>query len=398
MEVIKDKKSHKQQLELKQKIQSEKQRMEREQDIHVPYHRPKQYSLKEFLSRKHINKPWEKPRDEQNQMMTTMMSIKLETQNIEEFAQKIKEREEEALGFFRSESESDGDDDMNGDKENVSANPVVASEDSKVMPEVAQVVEAANIQMEEKNENCDAEAENLQTTHDGVEDLPVKGTEPPAEAKNPEDLELDRLREKYKDSPTPRDVKDAPKWTCRTLDEMGSKDSFIDLGTGVIYKKQLTGPEMLFQRYLKSVQKPKIQQGVSLKQEVEPDRHRPGVARGKLQENLLSQITQLRLGKMEERMKKKVAEELEPDDKEECEMSEDEADEVDGDDESEECEEEEEPEEFDVKEKRKKSKGAGGQFLDEEVRTLRDVHGKFSGNLGWNIKVLRRTFITRNFS
>lgn len=33
-------------------IQSESQRMAREANIRVPYHRPKQYSLKEFLSRR----------------------------------------------------------------------------------------------------------------------------------------------------------------------------------------------------------------------------------------------------------------------------------------------------------------------------------------------------------
>ena len=38
-------------------IQSESQRMAREAEIRVPYHRPKQYSLKEFLNRKTINKP-----------------------------------------------------------------------------------------------------------------------------------------------------------------------------------------------------------------------------------------------------------------------------------------------------------------------------------------------------
>lgn len=33
-------------------IQSESQRMAREANIRVPYHRPKQYSLKQFLSRR----------------------------------------------------------------------------------------------------------------------------------------------------------------------------------------------------------------------------------------------------------------------------------------------------------------------------------------------------------
>lgn len=36
-------------------IQSESQRIAREANIRVPYHRPKQYSLKEFLSRRTDN-------------------------------------------------------------------------------------------------------------------------------------------------------------------------------------------------------------------------------------------------------------------------------------------------------------------------------------------------------
>lgn len=38
-------------------IQSESQRMARETNLSVPYHVPKKHSLKEFLSRRNINKP-----------------------------------------------------------------------------------------------------------------------------------------------------------------------------------------------------------------------------------------------------------------------------------------------------------------------------------------------------
>lgn len=37
---------------LKKEIQSESQRMTRERNISLPYHRPKQFTLKEFLSKR----------------------------------------------------------------------------------------------------------------------------------------------------------------------------------------------------------------------------------------------------------------------------------------------------------------------------------------------------------
>jgi len=40
-----------------QAIQSEQQRLQREATINVPYHQPKPRTLKEFLSRRTINKP-----------------------------------------------------------------------------------------------------------------------------------------------------------------------------------------------------------------------------------------------------------------------------------------------------------------------------------------------------
>lgn len=48
----KKKKKSKKELNDKLAIRSETQRLEREQTVHLPYHRPKQRSLREFLSRK----------------------------------------------------------------------------------------------------------------------------------------------------------------------------------------------------------------------------------------------------------------------------------------------------------------------------------------------------------
>lgn len=46
--------SAKQAMEQMHKINSESSRMLREKDVYLPYHRPKQISLKEFISKKNI--------------------------------------------------------------------------------------------------------------------------------------------------------------------------------------------------------------------------------------------------------------------------------------------------------------------------------------------------------
>lgn len=359
MDVIKEKMSHKQQEELKQKIQSEKQRMEREQDIHVPYHKPRQYTLQEFLARKSLKKPTlekgQKPR-------SAILELKKINENIEAFAQKMKEREEEAIAFFRSESESDGDEPCDN-KENVSTNQ--AESKDTTTPEEVQL-----------EENAPEEVVTLEESTD---------------AKPSEDPELDHLRKKYQNIPNLDEVEskpDVPAPTLKTLQEMGSKDFVIDLGSGTIQHRNLSGPEKLFQRYLKTVQKPKqkekvcmniltVENGrienqqieVKLDKQFETDQSRPGQARGKLKEALWSKIETRRNEEMRVKAEQMKTVEFEPEDKPEADAAEEAEDEECEEDEDDEeiAEEDEEMENEDRKEK-KKSKGSGATFLDNEVR------------------------------
>ncbi|XP_049283856.1 claspin-like [Anopheles funestus] len=92
-------------MEDRQIIQSESQRMAREKYIDVPYHRTKVFSFEEFRARKTICKP-NPMRDCTGSPMSSNMSIRMTTEQLEEFARKLEERELESQAFFKSESES----------------------------------------------------------------------------------------------------------------------------------------------------------------------------------------------------------------------------------------------------------------------------------------------------
>lgn len=434
MNVIKEKMSHSKQAELKQKIQSEKQRMIREEEIRVPYHKPKQMSLKEFLARKTINRPptMEQIKRGNYEGVSTIIAMKKVSENIEQFAQKMKEREEEAIEFFKSESESDSEElEGNENKENLDANPLNESEPSisaPVDPTVGQTDECerdqdetsfqpdkeilkpseTSLQVDAINEepmNQEEKVEpqddiNISFEKDQKETVSENIENPSEDDKN---AELDRLRLKYKDAsstiepnnePFPEksiDVK--PKFSLKTLDEMASNDCCIDLETGKIEPRKLTGPEMLFQRYMQTIQKPKqkdsvelnilsVENGklenqvieVKLNNEVELDHNRPGYSHELLKQKLRDQIVNKRIGEMKLKIKAEDdMKELEPEDKPDC-SDDKEAEEEDADDEEtdEEIYEEEEEEEEggESKDRKKKSKGASCGFLDEEVRQM----------------------------
>jgi hypothetical protein len=442
MEVIQEKMNHKKQTELKQEIQSEKQRMDREQEIRVPYHKPKQYSLKEFLARRTLNKPSiEKIKDGQ-QPVSSIIALKMSGEQLEKFAQKMKEREEEALEFFKSESESDEEQESEN-KENVSEN-ITMEEKAPVKSEVNTCETEVEGTLETFQEEKAEETGNEMKIDEDVEEIPAtevmdtsemertekvnetkKSEEPVNEPEEPvesaheteelvepvtemevsekiedktsDDPELDRLREKYKDTPVELDVNDVKPQisfpTLKTLNEMNSKNFTIDLETGSIQPRKLSGPEMLFQKYLKTVQKPKhkdtismniltVENGklenqkveVKLNKEIEMDTQRPGFSHEKLKENLRNKIVHKRLEEIKKKMVKVVPKEMEPEDKEDHDGAGDEFEESDGDFEGEDCGEEEESseeeEEIEVElteKRKKKAKENGCAFLDEEV-------------------------------
>lgn len=74
--------SAKEALENMKIIQSESQRMAREAYVDIPYHKPKQHSLKEFLSRKSVVRK-ELPRT--GAFKTTAATIKMSQEELEAY-------------------------------------------------------------------------------------------------------------------------------------------------------------------------------------------------------------------------------------------------------------------------------------------------------------------------
>lgn len=392
--------SHKQQLELKQKIQSEKQRMEREQEIRVPYHKPKQYSLKDFLARRTLSKPLLDGTKESQKPMSSMLKLKLVGQNIESFAQKMKEREEEALEFFKSDSDSDVEAMSIADEENMKTNEdtrLTKSFDKKeeeqqkivsVIPEFAGVPPFL-----EMNSIVPAQTAEIRIEIDLG--LPTVTNRSEQEIfYTPADSKMDELSDKFENKRREKDEKLRLTFpTLRTLDEMGSNNFVIDLESGSIQPRNLSGPEKLFQRYLKTIKKPKHKDSVcmniismengkienqkvefKLDREVEFDHNRPGISREKLKESIRHQIEVDRIVKMKEKILKRGPKELKPEDNDICKTVLEDSliayteeavkDQESGDDTEYEIEDEQEEE---TTEKHKKS---GFSFLDDEVAIL----------------------------
>ncbi|CAG9762014.1 unnamed protein product [Ceutorhynchus assimilis] len=87
-------------------IQSESQRMLRERNMSLPYHKPKAHSLKDFLARRpKLGQPLAN-------RAPPSVAIKMTTEQLEVISKQMQEREKQLKEFYKSESESDGE--LNG--------------------------------------------------------------------------------------------------------------------------------------------------------------------------------------------------------------------------------------------------------------------------------------------
>uniref|UniRef100_A0A1A9V8Y7 Claspin n=1 Tax=Glossina austeni TaxID=7395 RepID=A0A1A9V8Y7_GLOAU len=102
--------SAKKTLDEMQAIQSEQQRLQRETHVSIPYHKPKKRTLEEFLKRRTIVKP--QLTNVENSPVTALVqakSLKMTTEELEEYAKLMEERAKEACEFFKSESENESE-------------------------------------------------------------------------------------------------------------------------------------------------------------------------------------------------------------------------------------------------------------------------------------------------
>jgi hypothetical protein len=297
-----------------------------EKEIRIPYHKPRQFTFKEFMARRTINKPTDKKETDKS----TMKSIREVQKNIEAFAQKMKEREEEALEFFRSESEEEEDmppeiknDEIKSNVEETSKVPEITEPTVELVESIAEVQKPIEENLEEESK--------------------------PVEEKKPDRLQI--LKEKYGIS---LDIK--PKLNL-------DPGSIIDLETGQVKPKQLSGSEKLFKTFLGT--QPKLKQikltDMKSRLQNEIDHHRPGKGREILMESLIEKVKREKI----EEMKKKT-EAFREIHNVEYELDEKPVEVEDEDENDEECEEEEEePEENDIILKDKKQ--IGRDFFDGEV-------------------------------
>ncbi|XP_018573516.1 claspin-like [Anoplophora glabripennis] len=152
--------------QLRKEIKSESQRMLREKKISLPYHKPKSYTIKEFLSKRskfssavpiNVKAP-------------PSVAIKMSAEQLTLVSEKLKEREKEVERFYKSESESEDDCEH---KDYVPPSEVESSnqEDNKEVNEVTE--HSAALPVENKDEEPQLQLAVSENTSNAVENATV---------------------------------------------------------------------------------------------------------------------------------------------------------------------------------------------------------------------------------
>ncbi|XP_075161029.1 claspin [Haematobia irritans] len=101
-----------------QAIQSEQQRLHREANLSIPYHKPKKHTLQDFLNRRTVIKPSCQTSSPITEAVRSK-NLKMTQEELEEYAKLMEERAKEATEFFKSESESESEKEEFKDNEGV---------------------------------------------------------------------------------------------------------------------------------------------------------------------------------------------------------------------------------------------------------------------------------------
>uniref|UniRef100_A0A336LX24 CSON007066 protein n=1 Tax=Culicoides sonorensis TaxID=179676 RepID=A0A336LX24_CULSO len=304
--------SAKEAMEQMKVIQSESQRMAREAYVDIPYHKPKQHSLKEFLSRKTVSRGSISNSRGMIQK-TTAAHIKMSQEELEAYAKLLKEREKEATEFFKSESEPEEEapetDPQNQEvpeklpeasetievqlpektnaellKELDEALSSAVDKQGDIMTLIENPDKAENPQIEDEIQNPDPptqiepksnESINETSHNDKNEKSDEIGAETEIqEEKIPDEIESDQIPVESESDQAPTEQNSDPK---KDDDKISSRleakrqklrsllgdlpeikplsydpNLVIDLETGDIVKKELSGPELLKEKYMKN--------------------------------------------------------------------------------------------------------------------------------------------------
>ncbi|XP_053692945.1 claspin [Sabethes cyaneus] len=133
-------------------IQSESQRMAREAVLSIPYHRPKQHTLQEFLSRRTLQRAGNNPATIHK---TTAAAIKMPPEELAIYAKQLEEREKEAIEFFKNETAEQSDE---NDQQSTSA-PVSASA-SVPSPTNETITEIENVNNDQEKHSTEPACQN----------------------------------------------------------------------------------------------------------------------------------------------------------------------------------------------------------------------------------------------
>ncbi|KAM7356840.1 claspin [Cochliomyia hominivorax] len=397
--------SAKKALDEMQAIQSEQQRLHREAHISIPYHKPKKHTLDEFLKRRTIIQP-----QTASPVAAAVQSrrLKMTSEELEEYAKLMEEREKEATEFFKSESESE-EEQIFKDNEGVLDKPE-PNENDKIKdtpePETSNVNENkdTNENVQHVNTSLDDFKENLEGVQLTEEELAELLAEE-EQKDNQEEIQIEIDQRASSSKVLITEVIELPKLDMNTVrispvknhtprpslnikqllaeknlsgspSLSGDPNKLIDLETGNLIEKKPSGIENLMKRLMSTVKARKskgmetcnilsVENGklemskvnISLTDSKEVQKEpKPGAAYFELKKNL------------KEIIKKKRLEELNKKQEDELEYSKCLADE---DDEQQEEEEEEENDEMDVEEYEPENKPKNKVIVvDEEENAL----------------------------
>lgn len=301
-----------------QAIQSETQRLYRETQVNIPYHKPKRHTLKEFLTRRTISKPTLNHNGPGK-------SLKMTPEELEEYAKHLEERAKEATEFFKSES----DDEMK-DITDIQEIDIPAKESTEIPMETTTTVHSINTEVpseaqqsvstEEVDEILqDHEFTSQSSTREILKDLqsepePLATTSANSDLSNARPTSLTELKRRLL---AEKNIPLVPKL-------QGDANMIIDFETGGMFARKPSGIENLFQRFMKSnknnKKKPEettpsqdLQTTLKVAVIQEPNKEKepkPGAAFMKLKENLRTLISR----KRKQEFQKKIEESKEEED------------------------------------------------------------------------------------
>lgn len=238
--------------------------------LSVPYHKPKQHTLKEFLSRRSIMEQEQQIRSKPR--LNSAAAIKMSGQDLVEYANKINQRIQEAEEFFQEE------DDENDDEENMSAptenkaNEVNAGDDGAAdksndidgkSSEPIENVEGIHIEhsvVDGPEVDLMASEEITHIETEPFEDIPDRNVIELHTERTDLDDELDKMdAPPQPPQPSKRQLEIAALATISAPKLGGGSGMIIDFETNEIKPKPKSGVELLVERFVtNAIVKPKI--------------------------------------------------------------------------------------------------------------------------------------------